>query len=176
MTTDERIENLERELQALRAELATGLTTLATGLTTLATGLTTRQGPKEGMVFDPKNPPGLTFTRIISASIGGQDARNWSDLADAGFRLAWQQGHRDVADIRNWSGASIRPGKYTKEGFHPVRGTGLSVPGLSAPKAWEVSLRIATKLRVPIAVGFRWRDKPGAAYPGKQGTMHWPPR
>ena len=124
---------------------------------------------------DPKNPPGLFFTKVISASIGGQDAPNWTRLADAGFRLAWQQGHRDVADIGNWSGANIRPGTYTKEGFHPVRDTGLSVPGMSAPKIWEVALRIATKLRVPIAVVFYWRDNPGAANPGQRGRMQWSP-
>jgi hypothetical protein len=128
--------------------------------------------PSDVIKCDPKNPPGLSFTRIISASIGGQAARNWSDLADAGFRLAWQQGQRDVADIRNWSGASIRPGTYTQDGFHPVRDTGLSVPGMSAPKVWEVAMRIAERLRVPIVVHFCWRDK--GAHPGKRATMQWP--
>ena len=131
--------------------------------------------PGEFMMCDPNNPPSLSFTRITSASIGGQDARNWNDLADTGFRLAWQQGYTDVADIGNWSGANIRPGTYTREGFHPVRDTGLSVPGMSAPKVWEVALRIAKKLRVPIVVQFHWRDKPGAAYPGRQAMMPWTP-
>jgi hypothetical protein len=127
------------------------------------------------MICDPKNPPGLSFTRIISASIGGQDARKWNQLTDAGFRLAWQQGYKDVADIRNWSGANIRPGTYTREGFHPVGGTGLSVPGMSAPRAWEVAMCIAERLRVPIVVQFHWLDNPNAAHRGMQARMQWSP-
>jgi len=127
------------------------------------------------MVCDPENPPDLSHTRITSASIGGQDAQKWNHLANAGFRLAWQQGYTDVGDIRNWSGANARPGTYTKEGFHPVRGTGLSVPGMSAPNVWKVALQIAKKLRVPIVVQFYWRDIPEAAHRGKQARMQWPP-
>ena len=131
--------------------------------------------PPGVMICNPDNPPGLSFTRIISASIGGQNARKWNHLTDAGFRLAWQKGYTDVADIGNWSGANIRPGTYTREGFHPVRGTGLSVPGMSAPNAWVVALRIAKKLRVPITLDFVWTNNPHADYPGRQARMPWTP-
>ena len=134
------------------------------------------QRRKDGVTeYDPDNPPDLAFTKIISASIGRKDARNWNRLAEAGFQLAWQQGHADVAVIRNWSGANIRPGTYTREGFRPVRGTGLSVPGMAAPHAWTVALRIAKKLRVSITVDFVWSDKKDAAHPGKQARMQWAP-
>jgi len=126
-------------------------------------------------VMDPKNPPDLSRTAITSASIGGQTARNWNDLVAAGLRLAWEQGYTDTADMRGWSGANVRSGTHTKNGFHPVRGAGFSFQYVQASRAWEIVFKTAVKLRVPITVDFFWRDDPDAAHPGQQAQMQWTP-
>jgi len=121
--------------------------------------------------YDPDNPPDLSRTAITSATIGGQGARNWNDLVAAGIRLAWEQGHTDIAEMRNWSGANIRPGRHTRNGFHLVRGANVSFQYVQASRAWEIASKIAAKLRVPITVDFIWRDDPDAAHPGQQARM-----
>jgi len=134
-----------------------------------------KRPPPGVMDCDPKNPPDLSRTAITSASIGGQGARNWNDLVAAGIRLAWEQGHTDIAEMRNWSGANIRPGRQTKNGFHPVRGANLSFQYVQASRAWEIASKIAAKLRVPITVDFVWRDDPDAVHPGQQARIQWAP-
>jgi len=145
---------------------------------------TTRQGETEiigdrrrtdGPGIPPDKPPDLSHTALTSASIGGQTARNWNDLVAAGLRLAWEQGYTDIAEMQNWSGAHIRPGRHKKNGFHPIRGVNLSLQYVQASRAWEIALKIAAKLRVPITVDFVWHDKPDAAHPGQKGRMHWAP-
>lgn len=123
---------------------------------------------------DPKQPPDLSHTAVTSASFGTHSARNWNDSVGEGIRLACEQGYT-YADMRNWTMANICPGKQTKNGFRPIRGTDLSFQYVQASRAWEVALQIAIKLRVPIAVDFVWRDKPKAAQPGKQARMQWSP-
>jgi len=121
--------------------------------------------------YDPDNPPDLSRTAITSATIGGQGARNWNDLVAAGIRLAWEQGHTDIAEMHNWTGANIRPGRHTRNGFHLVRGANVSFQYVQASRAWEIASKIAAKLRVPITVDFIWRDDPDAAHPGQQARM-----
>ena len=134
------------------------------------------QRRKDGVTeYDPDKPPDLSRTAITSAAIGGQGARNWNDLVAAGIRLAWEQGHTDIAEMRNWSGANIRPGRHTRNGFHLVRGANVSFQYVQASRAWEIASKIAAKLRVPIMVDFVWRDTPDASHPGKLGRMRWSP-
>jgi len=128
-----------------------------------------------GREVDPDHPPDLSHTTVTSASIGGETAHNWNDLVAAGIRLAWQRGHRNAGEIRAYSGANIRAGRHTAHTFRPVQGTGFSFQYVQASRAWEIALRIARNLGVPIVVEFKWRDHPDAAHPGQSGTVRWNP-
>jgi len=137
------------------------------------TGTSIRQPPPPGVTeYDPENPPDLAHTTITSAIIGPHAPRNWNDLVAAGIRMACKQGG---ADQLTWTGANIRPGRYTKHGFRHLPEIDISFQYIQASRAWEVALRIAKKLRVPITVDFVWRDNQNAAHPGEQGRMPWSP-
>jgi hypothetical protein len=137
------------------------------------TGLPTP--PPGSTEYPPDAPPDLSRTLIETATIGGNAARNWNALVTTAIRLAWERGIRDAAELHHLSGANIRRGRHTTNGFHPVRGTDLSLQYVQASRAWEIALKLAARLRVPIEVGFAWRDSPDAAYPGQQARMHWEP-
>ena len=79
------------------------------------------------------------------------------------------------ADQLTWTGANIRPGRYTKHGFRHLPEVDISFQYIQASRAWEVALRIAKRLRVPVSVDFVWSDKPEAAHPGEQARMQWSP-
>jgi len=129
----------------------------------------------KGIEYPPERPPDLARTKIKSASIGGRPASNWNALAATAIRLAWDRGNRDSSEMRSWSGANIRHGTHTQKGFRPIHGTDLSFQNVQTSRAWEIALKFARKLGVPIVVDFFWTDHPDAAHPGQQARMHWAP-
>ena len=73
------------------------------------------------------------------------------------------------------SGANLRQGQYEEDGYKHLPEAGLSVQGVAASVACEHSMRLAKALGVPIKLTFEWRDKDGAAYPGRTGVIEWTP-
>ncbi|MCJ7544875.1 MAG: hypothetical protein MUP47_10015 [Phycisphaerae bacterium] len=131
-------------------------------------------GPDQ-ILLNPERPDSLRFTRVLEASIGGKTCRSWNDLVRTGVRLAVERGH-GIGELREWvKGNIIREGRLTTDGFHPIPGTGLSVVGMEAHRAWENAFILAKKLACKVQVRFRWEVDEGAAHPGRRGILSWTP-
>jgi hypothetical protein len=118
-------------------------------------------------------PPNLSFTKIIQATFGTQNANKWNSLVRCAVRAALQK-NLSIGKLRSFS-IPIQEGQKNDEGYHPLPGMNVSVAGVDAGNAWSLSLRLAKELNVKITVRFRWPEKDGAGYPGKEGLLQWKP-
>jgi len=116
--------------------------------------------------------PGLTFTKLLSASIAGKALQSlrWSALllsTVTQLKAKGLEGDRLVAELR----VPARSGRYEEEGYKYYADLGISVQGQSAADAWKEIDRIAKKWNIPVSVEFRWRENPKAQHPGRTGRL-----
>jgi len=123
--------------------------------------------------FNPEQPPNLRFTKIIEAVFGTQRVNNWNALVRCGVELALKESW-STHQLRNLS-LPIKEGCKTNHGYHPLPDLNISVQEVDANRAWYLSLCLAKELQIEIMVRFRWRERDGAAYPGKEGILTWNP-
>jgi len=122
--------------------------------------------------FGALDPPNLTFTKVVAASLNGVAIKpaNWNRLLDAAvIHAAAQIG--DFNKLRRIAAINIATGEKTDEGYHHLPEAGVSVQGQDANGAWRSVMFIAQNLKCSVEVSFIWRNKDGAEYPGKTGTM-----
>jgi hypothetical protein len=124
--------------------------------------------------FEALAPPNLTFTKVVAASFNGVAIKpaNWNRLLDAAVSHAATQ-IGDFNNLRRIAAINIATGKKTDEGYHQVPEAGVSVQGQDANGAWRSIMFIAQNLKCTVEVSFIWRNKDGAEYPGKTGTMRF---
>jgi len=124
--------------------------------------------------FRPEQPPDLHFTKIIQATLGSQSVNKWNALV----RCAVKQALKNNVSISHLKelGVRVEKGQKTNEGFRPLTDMNVSVQGVGADKAWYLAWRLAKELNSEIMVGFKWRERAGAAHPGEQGLLHWKPQ
>jgi hypothetical protein len=123
--------------------------------------------------FDPKRPPSLLHTRV-RGEFAAAPFLNWNDM----LRIAHIQAFKKLGtfeELRKVTRAQIRKDSYSKEGYKPVSGIGISVQGVDADHAWEYALRLAIHLKLPVKAEFEWRHNDKAAHPGERGIMLWVP-
>ena len=169
MTTEERLERLERELNDLVHNM----------LDAVRRALPSTGGtkPEEGnrIILAPDRPEkSLAFTRIDEGRFGGEFANNWNALVRVGIRAAVRKGY-GISALRRCGDLPVREGSKTDEGYSPVRGTNLSVRGLSANDSWRSAYALAKALNCEISVDFHWRDKDRAAHRNHRGRLRWSP-
>lgn len=169
MTTEERLERLEKALTCLLRDIETVLRNAHTALD----GGTLIQGPHVH-IQDPDHPEDLKFTRIDQGRFGSESANKWNGLVHAGIRATVKKGY-GISDLQRCGDLPVKEGKKTDEGYSPVRGTNVSVPGRSANDAWRNALAFAKALKCEIRVDFHWRDKDRAAHPKEAGRLVWSP-
>jgi hypothetical protein len=132
---------------------------------------------KEIVPLSPDAPDDLTHTRLLSAKIDGQPLHRpkWNGVLDHMHILARERMGSFEA-LRRVSGANLREGKYEESGYRYLPDADLSIQGVDANLAWDHSLRLARALKVPIQLRIEWRDKEGAAHPGKEALLEWTPK
>jgi hypothetical protein len=130
-------------------------------------------GTKGIIECQPDQPPNLSFTKIIQATFGTQNVTKWNELVRCAVGEAKRKGI-STSKLRSFS-IPIQDGLKTDEGYHPLPDIGVAVAGVDAGNAWSISLCLAKELNVKIMVRFRWREKDGAAHPGKEGLLQWEP-
>jgi predicted type IV restriction endonuclease len=123
--------------------------------------------------FDPCKPPNLLFTKILEAKIDMQRANNWNNLLSCAIKVALQK-RISVNELQSIS-VPVKEGQVNTDGYSPLPGTGVSFCNVDANRAWQLTLSLAKKLKMEVLVKFKWREKEGAAYPGKEGMLHWSP-
>ena len=124
----------------------------------------------------PDVPDDLAFTRVLSAAVDGRELHRpkWNGLMDYLHVLGLKRlGSFD--SLKRSSGARIRQGRFEEEGFKYLSEADLSIQGVDANLAWAHSLRLARALGAPIKLTVEWRDREGAAHPGKTAVLEWNP-
>lgn len=127
----------------------------------------------EILPFRPDEPPNLTFTKIIKATFGTQSTNKWNALVRCAVKEALQK-NMSISRLKSLL-SNVQEGQKNDEGYRPLPGMNVSVGGVAADNAWSLALLLAKELNVEITVRFRWREKDGAAYPGKEGLLQWKP-
>lgn len=124
----------------------------------------------EATVFE--STPGLTFTRILSATIDGKlfNRPSWAGLL---FEMAKQVKAKGISVDRLTTELQVRtkPQAYEEEGYRFYPELGISIQGQSAQDAWKEVSRLADKHRIPVQVEFQWRDIEKAQHPGHVGII-----
>lgn len=122
--------------------------------------------------LDPLNPPSLTHTKVISASIDGKNLQpaNWNALLDEALRIARRSGGK-FDFVKKYTSVNIVDGKKTDEGYRYLDDIKFSVQGQDANDAWRAVALLARKVGFSVEVHFFWRQRQGAAQPGESGMF-----
>lgn len=127
----------------------------------------------ELLTFQPDNPPNLHHAKMIEARIGSQMANRWNNLLLCAIKIAMQK-KISVNELQSIS-IPIKVGQINTDGYSPIPGTDVSFQNVDANRAWQLTFALVKKLNIAISAKFKWREKDGAAYPGKEGLLQWKP-
>jgi len=116
--------------------------------------------------------PGLTFTRLISAKIGGGPIKkaNWASLLVAmiaAVKAKGLSGEKLVSELQ----VPAKTRSFSDDGFRYFPDLGISVQGQSAQDAWKEIERLANKWKIPVEAQFQWRQNAKALRPGRSGLL-----
>jgi hypothetical protein len=122
------------------------------------------------MIFD--NAPSLTFTKPLSASVGGKSIPNpkWASLLHTILGRVKAKGFEGAKLVQELT-IPAKAEKYEEDGYKYQPHLGISVQGQSAADAWKEVDRLAKKWHIPVTVEFMWRHNSKAQYPGKIGVL-----
>jgi hypothetical protein len=125
---------------------------------------------------DADSHESLDHTRVVSATVEGRELHRpkWNGLMTH-LHVLGSKRLGSFGALKRVSRANLRHGKYENDGYKYLPDADLSIQGVSANVAWDHSLAVARALNVSIKVTFAWRDKQGAAHPGKTGILEWKP-
>lgn len=124
----------------------------------------------EVMKFD--KAPGLSFTRLTAAKIGGVPVKkmNWANLLlemIASLKAKGLLGRTLVGELQ----VPAKTFQYSSDGYKYHPELGISVQGQSAQDAWKEIERIANKWAIPVEVKFQWRQNKNAQHPGRSALL-----
>jgi hypothetical protein len=117
--------------------------------------------------------PGLSFTRLISAKIGGVliEKANWAGLLVAMIAAVKAKkglsGEKLVSELQ----VPTKNRSFSDDGFRYFPNLGISVQGQSAQDAWKEVERLANKWKIPVEAQFQWRQNAKALRPGRSGLL-----
>lgn len=126
-----------------------------------------------GAVMQFENPPGLSFTKPLKATIAGKNVQSprWASILLT--MISQVKSHTGLAgdELVRELGVPARAEKFEDEGFKYYADLGISIQGQSATDAWKEVARLAKRYRIQVTVEFWWRQNPKAQYPGKTGAL-----
>lgn len=131
----------------------------------------------DALHLNPDSHESLSHTRVHTATIDGRPVHRpkWNGIREKLHILAIKR-LASFDEVKKASGANLRQGKYEDNGYKYLPDADLSIQGVGADLAWDHCLRLSRALNIPIHVAFEWRDKEGAAHPGKRGMLEWNPK
>lgn len=134
-------------------------------------------GVQEVNALDPDHPVSLTHSKVLFASIDGEPMykANWNAVLDRLHTIARER-LGSFAALRAESGANLKEGRFTNDGYRYLPEIDLSIQGVESNLAWSHSLNLARRLNIPIEVKLMWREKTGAARPGETAVLKWRPK
>lgn len=120
-----------------------------------------------------RSAPGLSFTRVLEASVGDQTLRkaNWSSVLLKLITATKKKNGMDAKTLSSELQIPSKPYEYGSEGYKYQSELGISVQGQSAQDAWKEIHRLADKHRIAVELRFQWRESDKAQYPGRIGVL-----
>lgn len=124
----------------------------------------------------PSNLPNLKHTKVLKASIGNNmfESPRWNELVREMLIEANARGY-PPAQLQGL-GVNLVSGKKLDEGYSPIPEIGVSMQGLSATNSGMVLVALARKASIRLQIDLVWRNKRGAAHPGKYARISFPRR
>lgn len=140
-----------------------------------ATGTTLPDAGVNERRIDPRDLPRLTHTKMLDASVGGTSLTrpNWNGLLDETLRRAMKE-VKDFDKLRRICPVNMVKGKKNDEGYNHLSDINVSVQGQDANGACRGIVTAAQALGFELNIGFMWRHKEGAAFPGERARLHVP--
>lgn len=134
-----------------------------------------RQPPQSNsvdLIVDPRNIPNLTHTKLLSAKLDGKTfpRPKWNSVLDETLIRARKAGLK-ASDIQRVCSINVKEGKKTDEGYSYLKDINLSVQGQDSNAACRGIVAMARHLKIRIELEFLWREKDGAAQPGKVAAL-----
>ncbi len=125
--------------------------------------------------IDPRALPDLTHTKVLEVVIDGRRMRkpSWNPAVRTLLGCAMKRVGRDFGRLREacQGKVNVAEGRKTDDGYRPVPDLSISVQNLPATEACGALVTVARALGIAVDVGFEWRDKEGAAFPGERARL-----
>ena len=122
--------------------------------------------------IDPRALPNLTHTKVLEASIDGERIAkpNWNYLLDEVLRRAMRR-LGSFERLRQLCPVNMVEGRKEDEGYGYLAEFDFSVQGQDANGACRAMVTAAQGLGMELEIGFMWRLKEAAAYPGQRARV-----
>ncbi len=128
-------------------------------------------GKGDGVLIFEK-APGLSFTRILSASIDRKKLTktNWAGLLLGVIQKVHAKGIEGERLVRELH-VPAKVGRYEDEGYKFHSALDISIQGQSASDAWKEIDRLAEKHCIRVELEFQWRNNDKAEHPNCIGKI-----
>lgn len=122
--------------------------------------------------INPNRLPNLTHTKVLDATIQGEpiDRPNWNLLLGRILVQAMKQ-LNDLEKLKKLSSVHMVKGYKETEGYRHLSEIDISFQGLPAREACTAIVMIAQSLGIELEIGFVWRQKKDAAFPGEKARL-----
>ena len=122
--------------------------------------------------IDPNRLPNLTHSKILDASIDGEpiDRPNWNLLLGRILVQAMKQ-LSDLEKLNKLCSVHMVNGFRGTEGYRHLSEIDISFQGLPAREACTAIVMVAQSLGIELEIGFVWRQKKDAAFPGEKARL-----
>jgi hypothetical protein len=124
--------------------------------------------------FSGGNTPNLTFTKLLSAEIGGKvlpkTETTWNHMLIEVIKQAAAK-LNDVSALKRLIIVNSVIGKKEDQGYRHIPEAGVSVQGQDAIGAWKAASHILKSMHIPGDVLFVWYDNQKAAHPNQTGKL-----
>lgn len=124
---------------------------------------------------DPRNLPSLKHTKVLAASVNGEDLvnPNWNLVMETLVIRAINE-FREFDELRRRCPINMVRGCKEDEGYHHLAEVDVSVQRRSANDIGRALAVGAPNLGIEVEVTFVWRAKEGAAFPGERARLSLP--
>ena len=137
-----------------------------------------RAGKKGERLIDPHKLPDLAHTKVLDAMIDGRSMRkpSWNPALRALLGCAMKRGGRDFGALQAACRGKVNmvEGCKTDDGYHHVPELGISFQSLGATDVCAALVTAAQAFGIAVDIGFMWRGREGAAFPGERGRLQIP--
>ena len=125
--------------------------------------------------IDPRALPDLAHTKVLEVVIDGRRVRkpSWNPAVRTLLGCAMKRVGRDFGRLQEACQGKVHMVESRRKdgGYHRVPGLDISAQGLRATEACDALVTMAQALGIAVDVGFMWRDKEEAAFPGERARL-----